>query len=376
MEYTRQGSPAIIDELRELGSYFDQVFGENKDAFHRLFDWNGIDLVGSDASLDTYIFQQLPDYRVLEFRRHRYRSFRYDYVWGEFRLLLQFLYLSLQSMPDEKVEKMKLQLLRLMPRNLEFREEFLKNPENVDISALSDYKSTASELVVLKFLEDHEHRYFVEGAKNQLARMLGHRASFSLVPEPNTEAFIILHTELLNWADHHFLEKDWALKYAYFFLSEFSKQADSPILKIQVPFLQRRSLYTDSFRFEMPSWFPGDETREQYEKRLKENLESKLESHFQFWGKNLNLDRANPDSIKRITRRKDPDFESTKWLICWNEGATYPQIASCFHRAVDTIQDGIRDLKSYDLPVRVGTRGRKKSLEVGNKRLEEIRSME
>jgi hypothetical protein len=373
MDFKRQCCPWIIDELKETIPYFDKLFGNDKAGFHRIFEhMERANLIDSDQHLDTYVHNQLPDYRLLEFRPWFTRSFRDDYIWGEFRILLQFLYLTLASVPASKLDVIRSSTVALLQQSLEFRPNVLSQLTGQD-DAMRSYISTTSELVLRKFLADIKSAYFVDSAKRILARLLDDNPESN--SEVRVEAFIVLQTELLMWAERNKLEKAWLLRYAYYFLSKYSENPGCRDSETETGVLLGRELYTDKFDFEFGGWVPGDETKEKYERRLRAHFEIDLENHFQFWGRHLKLDKGRLYSKKGVTKPKDPDFDSVKWLLAWNEGATYPQIARCFGRSQTTIKSAMKVLASYDLPVRVGKPGRMKNPIISDDRLEKIKSI-
>lgn len=92
VEYIRRLCPEVIEELRAFVPFFDELFGENKDKYLALFDWYKINLFDLNQSLDDYINSFNPYFPFFEFRPYNNGKFRYDYKWGENRVLLNFLY--------------------------------------------------------------------------------------------------------------------------------------------------------------------------------------------------------------------------------------------------------------------------------------------
>jgi UDP-3-O-[3-hydroxymyristoyl] glucosamine N-acyltransferase len=107
---------------------------------------------------------------------------------------------------------------------------------------------------------------------------------------------------------------------------------------------------------------------------VKQKLEEDLDAYFQYWARHLNLNKLRTGHVTGTTGPSNPDMESMKWLIAWNEGATYAQIAEYFYRQPATIIAGIHGLKKYELPIRVRKSGRREST-VSIERLAEIHAV-
>lgn len=99
-------------------------------------------------------------------------------------------------------------------------------------------------------------------------------------------------------------------------------------------------------------------------------FEIELENYFQRVGFDLELNKKT-----RITKPDDPDYDSIKWLIAWNEGASMQEIANCFYKHPYTIKDGLKKLTAYDLPRRTGSPGKKKQSLISELRLLEIKKI-
>jgi hypothetical protein len=165
-------------------------------------------------------------------------------------------------------------------------------------------------------LSDDKQKYFFETANSSLSSFLqdilrdNEQMPVSDEIKVNTEIFIKLQCEILNWAVRHNLRKDWVLVYAYFFISEFSKKPDAKVSDIQVGFLQRRDLAAPPFEFKFKGWLAGDEKREDYEQKLREHFEGNLEQYFHSVSNLLELN-------KKTGITKPIDYDCVKPLVRW-----------------------------------------------------------
>lgn len=306
VEYIRQLCPEVIEELRAFVPLFDELFGEDKDKYLSLFDRYKVDFFDLNNSLDTTIDSFIPYYPLLKFRPYKYDyKFRFDYRWGEYRVLLYFLYWLFSPADRQDDDEILQDALELLRENLVFQRDYPGFPAQFDESTLQNFKQNESERILKEFFINQKDSYFASDAKRRLPEILKEILTDG---EPNVAAFITLQIKLLKWAKAHNLEKDWLLKYAYDLLKQFS---DNPNLKdseIQVGYLQVRSLVAFPFEFKFNGWIPGDEEKEKYEKRLRESFENELGNYFQSAGDYLNLEK-----VKKIT--KPLDYELVKPLV-------------------------------------------------------------
>ncbi len=368
IEFTRQSYPNVIEELRAFTPFFNQLFGENQNNYMSIFDFRKEGIFVLNKHLTTYLNSLLvEDYPFLIFKPERGAFFRrFDYQWGVYKLLFLLCYLSFVNSDEEKKKEIYQDAIKLLLDSLMIKWTYFTNPNDIDESILQSLIVSKTHQICMKFLTNHKD-YFISNVKQKFSESL---KGISTNKEKSIEAFIALQIELFKWAERHNLEKDWVLKYAYYFLAQFSKDPNLKISEIKVESFYARSLAGFPFEFKFDGWLAGDETKEDYEKRLKASFESELESYFQVLAGGFDL-----RNTKRITKPKDPDFESIKWLIAWNESATYPQIAKFFGRATVTIENGI-DLivKNFDLPKRTGVKGRKKTTLISENSLSQIKA--
>jgi hypothetical protein len=367
VEYTRQLCPQIIEELREFVPYFDRLFGEQKDKYIDIFGRYKDEIFDLDSSLDNEINYFLIKEYFLRFRPNSYREWNYDYTWGKYRILFHFLYfLFLPGETTEKRNRTAHETIQLLQNNLVFERNGLNLPDDFDKLIIQNYISKQSSEIFLAILSGDKQECFRKQSKQRIINFL---KDISPIPETNFADFIKLQFEVTEWVERHNLQKDWLLRYAYFFLFQFSNNPDVELSEIEIGFLNVRSLAAFPFEFQFNGWLAGDEEKEEYEKRLIKSFKSELQRYFHSVSNHFDLDEK-----KRITKPIVPDFESIKWLIAWNEGATQPEIADFFCKSKPAIDSGIDRLLGYNLPKREGKRGRKKQL-FSRERLSKIKAI-
>lgn len=372
--YTRACRKEVFDSLKKLVPQFTEVFGKEPASFERMFDWHEVSaLVEPDRSLDseieTTVFEiervagaSLP--RILV-RPNKVRSQDYSHRWGNFRLLLEFAWLdviSRRGMPTAEQRDLTIQAVRstfVVP-------EFEGGNQSIT-TLIGQVLDSVSEMVVDQSLA--EPFYFTTHTRHILGRMIG-----SDVPE-NVDAFVEFVISLLDWAAEHGLEKDWLIRYACYFLDREVHTDGADMFEDPVPPMIRPSLFSFPFEFRFTEWLPGEEAKEEYEARLNQAFQTAVDNFFQDNGRRLGLDRSKDGGVKGVTKPIDPEFEWLKWLIAWNEGATYQQIARAFAKEWQSIRNGITRLKDFDLPIRKGLPGRR-SLSVTRERLEQIKGIQ
>jgi hypothetical protein len=369
IEFIRKLYPKEIEELKAFVSFFFDLFGEDKEKYLSLFATYKMEIIDLDQTLNSYIYSLIELTPIIQFRPELYENIDYQFIWGEHRILFHFLYLLLVETDQEKKNEVLQRTVNLLRDDLFVNREIENFPQEIDESALQLYISTESERIVNKVISSGGD-YFAYGVKEKLARFLElDRTENDELHQPKIKAFIILQVELIEWAIQHNLGKDWILKYAYDLLKQFSDKPNLESSKIDIGRLRSFSLAGHPFEFNFNGWLAGNEDKEDYEARLRKGFEIKLEEYFRIVGSNLDLMNKT-----RITKPKDPEFESIKWLICWNEGATKSEIAKIFNRSTETIKDGIEELANYNLPIRIGKPGRKKETLINKERLLKIKS--
>ena len=359
VEFTRRLCPNVIDELRALVPHFEKNFGANSDQYFSLFYWFETDFL-DDANilLDRYLSSLLhetekPLFPFLEFRPHRGNNFRNDYKWGEFRLLLNFIYLLFPSTEKETRNGILLDTLKLLKKNLVWMHKLRGFPKQFDEQTLQEFIKYESQRIFYEFLQNPENAFFGNNIKENLSQFLN---KFQPDGEPDIGAFVLLKIKLLKWAERHNLEKDWLLRYAYSFLKQFKNQPNLTVSEIEVGYLQVRSLDAFPFEFRFDGWSAGGKKKEDYEKRLRESFESSLEKYFQSVGRHLNLDEKTKST-------RPNDFDRVKWLVWWNfRLKTKHEILDAIYDErfkngkdkspdPDTIDKAFKEFKTYGLPV-------------------------
>ena len=356
VEFIRQLCPKIIEELKTFVPLFDKLFGENKDNYVALFNWYkvNLNLVRLNQSLDTVINSFIPHYSILQFRPFENWSFRYDYKWGENRVLLYFLYWVFEPADSQKEAEIRQDLLKLLQKNLIWQRSNPNFPTQFDEANLQQFTEKESARIFEEFIKNREDSYFTSEAKQRLSGIL---KDIQTDAEPNIEAFILLQIELLKWAESHNLEKDWLLRYGYDFLKQFSNNPNLKGSEVEVGCLQVRSLEAFPFTFKFDGWVAGDEEKEKYEKRLRESFESAVEGYFQQVGDYFELEK-----IKKVSRPKD--YDRVKWLVRWtvqdwSKEQIQEEIELEFQNKgiekyidISTIDKAFRQFKKFDLPVK------------------------
>ena len=104
------------------------------------------------------------------------------------------------------------------------------------------------------------------------------------------------------------MDKDWLLRYGYFFLSQFSATPQIRIGDIKIPKLDAVSLVGLPFELKFHGWLPGDEGPEEYKKRLRKLFDEELLKYFHNTAVDLDLEK-----IKRST--KPLKYERVNWLV-------------------------------------------------------------
>ena len=234
-------------------------------------------------------------------------------------------------------------------------------------AATEDFLNSLSQTLVTRAIE--ETLDLLNSARFTLGHILGRDE-----PE-DIDALTEFLVELLDWSERYKLEKNWLLRYACYFMDRQIYAEGADLLVDAVPRMGRPSLITLPFEFRFPEWYPGEESREDYERRMRRSFDSEVERFIQDNGRRLNLDRSKDDGNTVATKPIDTEFEWLRWLMAWNEGATYQQIADVFSKEWQSIRNGISRLRAFDLPVRKGQSGRRPT-SVTRERVQEIRAVQ
>jgi hypothetical protein len=357
--------PSVIEDLKEFVPFFDRFFGENRNVYDRIFDWNGIELWNANDGLETCINTEIR--KFLETRKiftpliylspYSIENLGDDFRLGQYRLLFEFLDLSIQR--ENVLKKSDIDAdaaFEFLRKNIEFSSAQALPPNNDHELFLDE----VGKILVQKYINSPVFPEFVDKAKRSLKQSF---QNISPDAELDIDSFIKLHLGILRWAEKYNLEKDWILKYAYFFLSKFSIDPNLDIQKVKTPSLSQRSLMTNRFAFKFDGWFPGDETRQDYENRLRTEFESSLEQFFQLSGKQLKL-----DSVKKTT--KPLKYDVVRWNVYgvlrkWGGEQIlekfFPEIAAnrtkneisaiAYENKLKVLRKEIRRMSEFELPV-------------------------
>lgn len=370
-------TPSAIEELRALATLFGDFFGSNVEGFHALFEWHRLDdLVDADQALDTVLSTIVYDVfhelsiefgELVQIRPNKRKAFKYDYKWSQYRTLLLLTVMSDRSI-SENGSSLFQQALTELEKTIHVDQRV---PADI-VTGAGLIKWLVGQMFA-RILERPAANYFAEETRHALTQFSEKSVADA---ESNVGLLIELLILLLNWAERHSVEKDWALRYAFHFVGEFSRSQAMSLIDLSIPIFGDGQIFsTDYFRFAFDSWEPGNKSREDYEAELREEFNKAVDRFFQLWGRHLNLDRHSLPRGSQITRPIDKDFENVKWLILWNEGATCQQIAAGFNRTQGTVTRGIQSLRDYDLPVRTGARQTHCS-PVTEERIAEIKSLD
>lgn len=362
VEYVRQLCPQVFEELREFTPYFERLFGEQKDKYIYIFDnGKGESLFDLKSLLDSKINYFLIEDNFLQLNQNDNENWRIDYHWGEYRLLLHFLYFLFvpRESADEKDEVMQ-DTFQLLQKNLVNKRVVTEPLDDADKSALRDYAVHLSGKIIREILANEEYKFQLAEVKKKINEFL---QGISPTPDTNIFDFIKLQIELLKWAERNNLEKDWLLRYAYFFLLQFSNNPNTKLADIEIPILAARSFEGYPFEIKFNGWLPGDEDSKDYEKKVIEKVKSELERYFNNVSKQFNLDNQ-----PKVT--KPPTFEKVKWLVystVKNWGVErivekfFPDIAAnktknessslYYENKLKHIKSEIKGLYIFDLPV-------------------------
>lgn len=355
VEFIRLLCPEVIEELKNFTPLFDKVFGENKNNYVTLFNWRKMDIYHINNSLNTYINGYIPDFPLLEFRPYtNFSKFRYDYKWGENRVLFYFLYWIFEQSNSPRQEEILLETLQLLSANITPQINNPNFPKLDNEDALKHLIQNASLKVFEEFTKDGENSYFVSGAKQYLNETFK-----KMLPdvEPSIKEFILLQIELMKWAETHNIEKDWLLKYAYDFLKQFSNNPNMKGSEVKVGFLQVRTLAALPFDFKFNGWIAGDEKKEVYENRLRESFESTLELYFQEAGRHFQLEKIKKitkpldfDNIKPLVRKTVQKWSFEKIVELDYEIQNNHASKKYFSRKLKYLKDQLPKFEAFDLP--------------------------
>lgn len=355
VEYTRKLCPQVIEEIREFVPFFDSLFGEQKDKYLDIFNTSNLEVFDLELLLDNSINHSIIKNNFLGFRPNKYQDWQYEYNWGEHRLLFHFLYLLfVQEKSVDKRNEILQDAVNLLQNDLLVERGSLNLPDDFDESILQNYVVNQNCKIIEAILLNDDQKHFREEAEQKIIKFL---QGVSPSPETNFPDFIKLQFELLKWAGRHNLGKDWLLKYAYFFLSQFSNNPNIKLEEIEVLALNARSLEGYSFEFDFDGWIIGDEGKEDYEKRITECFEFELQRYFHIVSNHFDLAK-----MKKIT--KPLDYDRVKWLVRWTvQGWSKEQIREEIEQEfqnqgiekyidISTIDKAFRQFKEVDLPVR------------------------
>ncbi len=189
--------------------------------------------------------------------------------------------------------------------------------------------------------------------------------------------FLSLQNLIYQWADKFYLHKDWLFEGAFKILNEMS--IDETVLDDSIPIYPteyEREFSVDIFKFVFPGWEASEETAEEYIERAVQGFQHHLAVEMDYtansrhsFKKRTKKTKTKGTHHKRTDKKTEikeeappPPFESIKWLIAWNEGATHELIGRVFNQKQRNIKAMLESLPDeFNLPRQVGKRGQRKS---------------
>jgi len=359
VHYTIELRPQVFEELQEFVPYFHNLFGGQKGKYSSVFSVYKKGIFDINTAFRNEISSLLVINNALKLKPDKSQNQRPKYEWCEYNLLFLFLYLLLVK--DEEGEKRKeiiSNLILLLQDKLITRPQ-IKLPENLDEIKLRNYFVGESFDVVKALLLDDKRKNFRDRITQKITKCL---QDISPDNDWSVADFIKLQLGVLNWAQRHNFQKNWLLKYAYFFLDEFSSNRAVELKEIKVPHLYVRALYAFPFTFDFNGWFAGDEKMEDYQNRIIKNFETELQQYFHNVSVMFNLEGKK--------RARTVPFKNVEWLVYtvllkWNAERIlekfFPDIRAFkgkdnkstleFEFKLKHIKSAMRKLKEFDLPV-------------------------
>lgn len=351
VEYTRQLAPEVFEELLPLVPEFDQLFGNNKDNYHSIFNSYKMDLLNAYFAFRDSINNSIIKDPYFTYHPSVGNNFDHSFTWGEYKTLLNVLYVR-NGIEDRSLYTDT--IAQIVRDNIVINLFDLKIPDNFDRSVLENIVETIAKNVAQELIWNEEKFGFEYTVERNLTTFM---EESEIPADEGIPVFLKLQTSLLQWAERNRLTKDWLIRYAYFFLSSFSKAPETPVGEIEVPALSTRSLAGYPFNFKFNGWLAGDESKEEYEERISSSFENELEKYFQIVARDFRL-----DSAVRVT--KPFNYDRVKWLVRWTVQG-WPKERILEEIELDTRTDQIgkeydknyldkafSQFKDYDLPVR------------------------
>lgn len=300
MRYIQELCPEVLDELNSLSTNFQLLFNDPNEIDH-----------SKDHYLDCFdsIYHRLiqPFFslgRAINYQP-RYRS---DFLWGNYLPLIGLLNTT-RFVADGNVKS-----------NL--IDDEIKEIVN-DLS----YISTS--------VSNHIRDVFQRTAGDK---------------EKILENFIVLQGGLINWAIKYQLQKDWVIKYAYYFLWQFCEKSARSAANLEIKRDYEQALIGSPFEFIARGWVPAEESAEDYLNLLAAKFNERMENYFDSTFRDLNLGRK-----KKVT--KPEDFSRVKWLVRttvqgWTVNQVLDEIALSNETPFSstTVYTALRKFRKYDLP--------------------------
>lgn len=364
--------PTVFTELHTLVPAFLKAFGEVPLSFEKVFNTFETQrlfgyIVEAKSSVESHIGAIEMDLNqgrsCIQADWRRLADYKEGFRWHDLRLLLEVIDARVSVSRGIDPSQRLTSIGQMISHALSFP----------DFGVMASTSSTSPEArrvfaafgrTIAKRWAYYDEPVFIATARRVLQRLL------EVETPDKVDALVKFLLRIDDWATKHFLEKDWILRFACYLLDQHIHES-LDLMTCDLPIHLDWSLYTEPFKFEFNPWFPGTESKEAYEKRLKKDFDRALYDFFQENGRRLNLDRATDKSVKAVTR--PIQVENIGCLIAWNEGATAGQIAEGFSRdEANSIDKAIAKMKTFGLPAREGPSGEKGSVSL--QRIRDIRN--
>ncbi len=357
MTCIRDDFPFVLEELRKLTGAYDEIWPPKPTQYSEIVE----EFIQSEPlpRLDPYIelFDNFKSSPLLQeyfsliskiefhlnkdlpisifFLKSPIRSdlgpshFRYDNFWGEIDPLLRATLIGQHDGKDELsfleskllewiIDKLVIDLGRLSGR---LDREPIERLGHVRASMFVDSLKEAS--------NEFDSAYRASRVFSEYLKQVASGDQLEVA------TFLRMQISLNAWAKKYNLEKDWVIRYAYHFLSQFSRYEDLEIEKIEVPPLAARSLRGDNFTFEWRGWMAGDETREFFERELRSQFGTAIERYFDQTSRDLNLPNLR-------AARRPPKLQVSRWaaIAAIRNLRTPKQVADFLEDEVETAGGG------------------------------------
>ena len=349
--YIQELCPEVIDELRELLPNFIHVFGEDSGKYNEIFHSHKMELFDLDYSLENSINHLLAGLRGIRFNEDKSNTYRYDYPWGEYSLVLNIMFLLLVGDATETQRERSIAgIVAMLGDRLAIDWDVVGVEENAREQFQKDFAFRVLEWLLAS-------GECVELGREGTAKITKFLEGITPADPQMVISFLRLIIPILEWAQKNRIEKTWVLRYALYFLQSFQASPAMQISDLKILSLDVRSLAAFPFEFRFPGWLAGDERREDYEHKLVGRFKIELTHYFDYAHSYLELDK-----VKRVTATVK--YERVKWLVRrrvqgWSRAQIIREIDSDSEEKngresyIDesSLDKAFQQFRQYDLPV-------------------------